>query len=249
MAMRNDVYLYRNSLQEARRENEVALWRASHQANIACKKAIEESIRQGFDGMHLKADCAREVVEEFGFKRVNWVLANTIREKDWDGRFRPDNKEWARGIFIPEDKSHKAEFAVNSHTEIVNGFVTQVREAYQKLDLFGAEHCEPNSWEDLDYEGKVIVLSPDTLREECWSPENQLWYAHDGFGCSPHAIGRSVRCTCLGDGETARWNRTDFVGVLKEEFLPDWAREKLAQLQNPDQEQIAVPEQGGMTMQ
>ena len=28
----------------------------------------------------------------------------------------------------------------------------------------------------------------------------------------------------------ARWNRTDFTGVLKEEFLPDWAREKLQEL-------------------
>ena len=68
------------------------------------------------------------------------------------------------------------------------------------------------------------MLSPDTLKESCWKPENQLWYAHDGFGCSPTAIGRSIRCTCLNDEEMARWNRTDFTGVLKEEFLPDWAR-------------------------
>ena len=47
----------------------------------------------------------------------------------------------------------------------------------------------------------------------------------------PHAIGRSIRSTCLGDGEQTRWNRTDFIGVLREEFLPDWAKEKLAELQ------------------
>ena len=55
-------------------------------------------------------------------------------------------------------------------------------------------------------------------------------YAHDGFGCSPHAIGRSVRCTCLGDGEHTRWNRSDFIGILKDEYMPDWAREKLLAL-------------------
>lgn len=27
-----------------------------------------------------------------------------------------------------------------------------------------------------------------------------------------------------------RWNRADFTGVLKEEFLPDWAKPKLAAL-------------------
>lgn len=110
-------------------------------------------------------------------------------------------------------------------------FISQVREAYDKLELFGPEHCEPNSYEALDYEGRVLVLSPDTLKESCWTPQNQLWLAHDGFGCRPHAIGRSIRCTCLGDEEMTRWNRTDFTGVLKEDFLPGWAREKLEELQ------------------
>ena len=122
------------------------------------------------------------------------------------------------------------------HFSYKNVFDHQVRDAYQKLNLFGPEHCEPNSWEDLDYAGKVLVLSPDTLRESCWTQENQLWYAHDGFGCSPHAIGRSIRCTCLGDGEHTRWNRSDFIGVLQENLLPEWAEEKLNELtgQNVD---------------
>ena len=228
--MRNDTYLYTDGLDAAKRSNQVALWRASHQANIACKKAIEERIRQEFDGMHLNSNCAKEVLEEFGFKRVNWVLANTVQEKSWDGRFRQDNKAWAQRTFIPEDAGHKVEFIVESHPAVLDGFISEVRQAYQQLHLFGPEHCVPNSWEDLDYEGTVLVLSPDTLRESCWSQENQLWYAHDGFGCHPHAIVRSIRCTCLGDGEHTRWNRTDFIGVLKDEFLPEWAKEKLEQL-------------------
>ena len=113
--MRNDTYLYTDGLDAARRSGQIALWRASHHANIACKKAIEDSIRQGFDGVHLKEDCAKEVLEEFGFKRVNWVLANTIQEKSGDGRFRPDNRSWAQRTFIPEDMGHKVEFIVNSH--------------------------------------------------------------------------------------------------------------------------------------
>lgn len=80
----------------------------------------------------------------------------------------------------------------------------------------------------------MLVLSPNTLKESCWSQENQLWYAHDGFGCSPHAIGRSVRCTCLSDGEMTRWNRDEFVGVLDEKLLPDWAKESLSQFQQEE---------------
>lgn len=100
---------------------------------------------------------------------------------------------------------------------ILDGFVDLYRKAYQELGLFGPEHCVGDRAEQ-DYIGKVLVLSPDTLKESCWSQENQLWYAHDGFGCSPHAIGRSVRCTCLSDGEMTRWNRDEFVGVLDEKF-------------------------------
>ena len=244
----NDTYLYRGSFANARSSNEAALWRASHQANIACKKAIETCIRQQFDGMHLPEDSAREVLRTFGFKRVNWVLANTIREKSWDGRFSRENKDWSRRIPIPDDPGHNLEFVVGSHPAVLNGFVDQVRQAYQALNLFGPQHCQPNSRSELDYDGKVLVLSPDTLKEACWSQENQLWYAHDGFGCRPHAIGRSVRCTCLGDGETTRWNRVDFVGVLKEEFLPEWARERLEQLAGTKRQENTVSHSEEMRM-
>ena len=55
--MRNDTYLYTDGLDAARRSNQVALWRASHQANIACKKAIEEAIREGLVGSEM---CIRD---------------------------------------------------------------------------------------------------------------------------------------------------------------------------------------------
>ena len=79
--MKNDTYLYTDDLDAARREGDIALWRASHQANIACKKAIEESIRQGFDGMHLNHDAARGVIQTYGMDRVMLVLANQTRRE------------------------------------------------------------------------------------------------------------------------------------------------------------------------
>lgn len=48
-----DTYLYRWSAEDARRQNELALWRASHLENVACKKAIEEAVRQHYDGAYL----------------------------------------------------------------------------------------------------------------------------------------------------------------------------------------------------
>ncbi len=89
------------------------------------------------------------------------------------------------------------------------------------------------------------MLSPDTLKESCWKPENQLWYAESGFGCSPTASGRAVYATCLGDGEKARWDRADFIGVLDEQYLPQWAKEKLEELQAPENDSPAM---GGVEM-
>ena len=60
--------------------------RAYH-ANVACRNAIEETIRQNFDGMHLKKDCLEPVLAEYGYKRTEWVLATTLQELSWDGRF------------------------------------------------------------------------------------------------------------------------------------------------------------------
>ena len=71
---------------------------------------------------------------------------------------------------------------------------------------------------------KEVILILKLLSERLFFSVH-IRYAHDGFGCSPKAIGRSIRCTCLGDGEMTRWNRTDFIGALKDEFLPEWAKD------------------------
>ena len=69
--MRADFpYVYPYSAAEAERRNEIELWRESFRENIACKEAIEQTIRNGFDGMHLSEDCAQTVIGQFGFKRT-----------------------------------------------------------------------------------------------------------------------------------------------------------------------------------
>ena len=238
-------YLYPYSAQEAKKRNQLPMWRESYHANVACRNAIEETIRQNFNGMNLKKGCLEPVLAEYGYKRTEWVLATTLQELSWDGRFSRANKQWAARRYIPQDERHNAEITVRSHPAVLDGFVSLYRKAVQALNLFGAEHCVGDRAEQ-DFTGKVLVLSPDTLKESCWSQADQLWYARSGFGCEPHSSGRAVFATCLSDGETARWNREDFIGVLDEKYLPDWAREKLEELMT--QEQTDAPTMGGMNM-
>lgn len=230
MEIEAPVYPY--SQTEAKRLGEEALWRESFRANIACKEAIEQVIRENFDGMHLHEDCVDAVIECFGYKRTTYVLANTLKEKDFDGRFHEHNKEWSRQLYIPPDKNHNYSFAVESHPAVLDGFISLYRQRLDALELFSSQHCLPDSRATLDYQGKVLVMSTDTLKESYWDPKYQLWYAHDGFGCSPKSLGRSIRATCLADGECVRWNRSEFIGVIQDKYLPDWARAQVERLQS-----------------
>ena len=119
------VPLYRQPLGYAREQGELDLWRASHQANIACKEAIETAIREGFDGMHLSGDAVKEVLAAFGPERVSHVLAATIQEKDWDQRFSVRNRAWAQAVPIQE-QGRRTDYLINSHPAVLDGFVSLV---------------------------------------------------------------------------------------------------------------------------
>lgn len=223
-------YVYPYSFAEAGKKNEINQWVESHAENIMCKRAIEDAIRSKFDGFSLSPDCARSVLAEYGYKRMSFVLANTIQEKEHDGRFDPQNKEWARRQYVPHDDL-SLQLVVESHPAVLNGFINQFQHEYADLKLFGPEHCDDGP-DAGDYTGKVLIMKPTTLKESYWSQENQLWLATSGFGCSPTASGRAVYATCLGDGENTRWDRADFLGPIKDEHLPDWAREQVEKLKN-----------------
>ena len=61
-------YLYPYSAQEAKKRNQLPMWRESYHANVACRNAIEETIRQNFNGMNLKKDCLEPVLAEYGYE-------------------------------------------------------------------------------------------------------------------------------------------------------------------------------------
>ena len=123
--------IYKLSPEEARAMGETALFRESKRMNVACKEAIEAAIRENFDGMHLKKECIRPVMEEYGIDRVEWVLANTLRHLNYDGRFSRSNKEWAGSFAIPESGTQGydpgLDFIVGSHPAVLDGFVNLVR--------------------------------------------------------------------------------------------------------------------------
>lgn len=120
------IPLYRHSGEYAMVHGELDAFRASYQANVACKGAIEAAIRAGFDGSHLTAD-PKGVLAEFGPERVTYVLAATIQSKGWDERFSRDNKKWAAAIPMYDDEDRCRPYVIHIHSTVVDGFVGMVR--------------------------------------------------------------------------------------------------------------------------
>ena len=77
--------------------------------------------------------CVQQVLQQFDPGRIFYVLANTVRQKDYDGRISRDNKAWAQTIPVCEDKDgfgydRNVSFVVDrSHTGLMDLFLTQAR--------------------------------------------------------------------------------------------------------------------------
>lgn len=105
----------------------------NHEANMACKKAIEGAIRDHYRGYSLDGKAAvAEVVRAFGTERTMYIRANTVRQKDWDGRISPSNKDWAKSIPIQKNpdawgKDRNVYLIVNSHPGLTDLFVNAFR--------------------------------------------------------------------------------------------------------------------------
>ena len=103
---RNQAPLYPQDAAYAVAHNEMEHYTASLRISAACKNMIEDAIAAAYQDNSLKdvREASKAVIDTFGFDRTMFVLANTIRIKNYDGRISPENKTWAQTIPICEDQ-------------------------------------------------------------------------------------------------------------------------------------------------
>ncbi len=124
----------------AREHGELEAYRASKKENIACAKAIREAIRDNYENNCLDPQGVKDVISKFGVDRTMYVLANTIQQQDWDGRYSPDNKCWAKSVVIHENKDYWGDnrntvFVVQgAHPGLVDLFTSQARKEVAELE-------------------------------------------------------------------------------------------------------------------
>ncbi len=119
--------IYPHSAAYAKEHGELEQYRASNNANLQCKEAIEAAVREHFDGMYLSHDAAK---------------GNTVQLQDWDGRYSPRNKEWAKTIPNYNSDTVRVGYAVNSHPAVLNGFIDLVREEHLRRQPLTAEDIQ-----------------------------------------------------------------------------------------------------------
>lgn len=185
--------VYKHPATYAREHNELEIYRASHKANITCRDAIDNAIRDNYRNNCLGSDTAKQVIAEFGFDRTLYVLANTVREKDWDGRIDRKNKDWARTIPVFDDENgfgdnRNLEFLVDrAHPGLLDLFINQARREYLLTQPLTKEDIqaeaarllrrlqserEPNSPNETHF---MAQLSPDFLLRASTKDQDRLF--------------------------------------------------------------------------
>ena len=130
--------------------DELDKYRLSRKASIACKEAIEQAIGEHYANNSLDTVAAvKQVVDAFGYDRMMYVLAVTVKHKDWDGRISQSNKQWAASMPVFEDKTDGSAdqnvFLVvdKAHPGLTNLFVREARKAQAREKEHAQQKATP----------------------------------------------------------------------------------------------------------
>jgi len=130
---KDDTIVHLHTAAYAREHNELPQYRESLQANIACKEAIEKAVSENYHGWSADTKtAAAQVMVQFPVERIQYVLAATVQQKDWDGRISDDNKAWAKTIPVADEQNRYYFVVDQCHPGLTDLFVKRFREETAK---------------------------------------------------------------------------------------------------------------------
>ena len=162
-AKRLETSVYLKTAKYAHAHNEMLDYRESHRANMECKFAINGAINSNYDGMRLQSGFEDALIDKYGMERVAFIVATTINEREWDGRYSRTNKDWARTIPMSESEDERSNCILNVHPAVLDGFADRIRERqiilYTTLKEEKKKNETPRAIEKL----KAFVESGDNI--------------------------------------------------------------------------------------
>ncbi|MDR3278717.1 MAG: DUF3849 domain-containing protein [Oscillospiraceae bacterium] len=128
------VYPY--PVKAANERLEASYYHDSRKRNNECAHAIDAAVHDScYETNYYNLDlAAMKVISEYGFERVNMVLAHYIHTHEYDGRYSTANKEWAAGFEFPGITFDSA--YMDAHPILIEDFANYARELYAET---GAE--------------------------------------------------------------------------------------------------------------
>ena len=126
----------------------------------------------------------------------------------------------------------------DDYLEVANIFTDRVKEAISSMErstkdmdtsIVNPEHCIPLRNEKID--GKIIVIKPESLNPEYRRAGFQICYCNGGNGTRANGLGITVFCKDYITNRMEKFNRSDVLGILKEEHYPNWLKDKLKEEQ------------------
>lgn len=135
---------------------------------------------------------------------------------------------------------HENGMVSDDYLEIFNIFIDRISEQAKHLSAERSENGISNKpltaadcvkgGLDKSIEGQIIIIKPSSLSPEYRIASHQIKLATSGFGCQPDSRGSAVFCTDIFSGKSSRFEKYDVAGVVDIAKLPDWAKQKMAEL-------------------
>ena len=189
----HDVPIYREMANYAYEAGELDAYRASLDANMACKEAIEAAISENYVDYRLSTRVAVEtVLEQFSEERVQYVLANTVQHNLHDGRYHAENKDWAGKISVCEENS-ESYIVSQVHPGLVNLFINQFKELLPEITQEQHETVSPEPEKTVASKHR---LTPDekAIKDAVMDTlKARIAYANDGMRSTVKASDQSQR--------------------------------------------------------
>ncbi len=103
MRMGKHPEVYRLSFGEAKSRGELGRFHASDREDGYCRLAMDSAICRQLNRGPLRPGFLNRILEEYGFDRVEWILAHTIHENRDSPAVSQENKEWAAAFHVPRN--------------------------------------------------------------------------------------------------------------------------------------------------
>ena len=193
--------VYKGTLAQAMEERDVDAYLDSRKLNIDCKKEIEE-------------------------ESMTFVMANTLRELSYDGRFSKQNKDWAEHIEIPENinqgKNLNQDYVIESHPAVLDGFIDMARAEIrmQKIEQALDEAEVTITADTRGFEADGHAGTWHTVDEREYAGEKFFFMEHDEYGSDVAGIIVSEHGQLVAED---LWNGYD-AGAL--EAISEYLQEK-----------------------